>query len=116
MPRLAVLPVRGALGLDHVRRDTQRDYPVGRTAASGDPRIAVLDDDVIAEEPRRLGAGVGDQGLVLVQVQPEGLPEERRQPGLYLLGFGLRADESQQVVVGVPYVPKPPVAGVHRIA
>jgi hypothetical protein len=59
----------------------------------------VLDDDVVAEEPRRLGAGVGDQGLVLVEVQPEGLPEEPGQLGLDLLGFGLRPGETQQMVV-----------------
>jgi hypothetical protein len=59
----------------------------------------VLDDDVVAEEPRRLGAGVADQGLVLAEFQPEGLPEERRQFGLDLLGFGLRPDEPQDVVI-----------------
>jgi hypothetical protein len=36
----------------------------------------VLDGDVVAEEPRRLAAGVGDQGFLLVQFQPEGFPEE----------------------------------------
>jgi hypothetical protein len=59
----------------------------------------VLDDDVVAEEPRWLGACVGDQGLGLVEFQPEGLPEELRQPGLDLLGFGLRPDKSQYVVI-----------------
>ena len=99
VPRFAVPPVAGALGLDHVRRDPQRDLPVGRAAAAGALGVAVLDDDVIAEEPRRGGAAVGDQGLAGVQFQPEGLPEERRQLGLDLLGFGLRSDESQQMVV-----------------
>jgi hypothetical protein len=61
----------------------------------------VLDGDLIAEEPRCAGAGVGDQGLGLVQFQGEGLPQERRQSGLDLLGFGLRPDESQDVVVGL---------------
>ena len=79
-------------------------------------RVAVLDGDVIAEEPRPLAAGVGDQGLVLVEFQSEGLPEELRQPGLDLLGFGLRPDESQYVIVCVPYVLQAPVAGVHRVA
>jgi hypothetical protein len=67
--------------------------------AAGEFRVAVLDDDVIAEEPRWLGAGVGDQGLVLVQFQSEGLPEERGQPGLDVLSFGLRPGEPQQVVI-----------------
>src|SRR6202044_530089 len=60
-------------------------------------------------------AGVGDQGFLLVQLQSEGLPEEPREPGLDLLGFGLRPGESQYVVVCVPYVLQPPVAGVHRV-
>jgi hypothetical protein len=64
----------------------------------------VLDGDLIAEEPRRAGAGVGDQGLGLVQFQGEGLPQERRQLCLDLFGFGLRPDESQDVVVCVPEV------------
>jgi hypothetical protein len=59
----------------------------------------VLDGDVVAEEPRALGAGVGDQGLGGVQFQPEGLPEEPRQFRLDLLGLGLGPDEPQQVVV-----------------
>ena len=67
----------------------------------GYPRVAVLDDDVVAEEPCRLAAGVADQGLVLVQFQPEGLPEEPAQVGLDLLGFGLRPGESQQMIVGL---------------
>jgi hypothetical protein len=99
VPRFAVLPVAGALGLDHVRRHAQRDLPVGLTAASGELGVAVLDPDVIAEEPRRLAAGVGDQGLLLAEFQSEGLPEELRQPGLDLLGFGFRPGESQQVIV-----------------
>ena len=90
VPGFAPVPVGGGFGLDHVRRHAQRDPSVGRPAAEGDPGVAVLDDDVVAEEPRRLAAGVGDQGLVLVQFQPEGLPEEPRQFGLDLLGFGLR--------------------------
>jgi hypothetical protein len=50
----------------------------------------VPEGDVIAEEPSPLAAGVRDEGLVLVEFQFEGLPEELRQPGLDLFGFGLR--------------------------
>ena len=63
MPRFTVLPVAGALGLDDIRRYPQCDLPVGDTAASGAFRVAMLDAYVIAEEPRRLAAGVGDQCL-----------------------------------------------------
>src|SRR5271165_6915149 len=97
VPRFAVFPVAGALGPDHVRRYPQRDLPVDSPLALGDLRVAVLDLDVVAEKPRRLAASVGDQGFLLVQFQPEGLPEERGQPGLDLLGFGLRPDKSQYV-------------------
>jgi hypothetical protein len=65
----------------------------------GDPRVAVLDDDVIAEEPRRLGAGAGDQGLIRVEFQGEGLSQEPCQFRLDLLGFGLRPDEPQQMII-----------------
>ena len=102
VPRFAVLPVTGALGRDHLRRHPQRDFPVGRSLAAGEFRVAVPDGDVIAGEPRPLGAGVGDQGLVLVQLQSEGFPEERRQPGPDLLGFGPRPGEPEQMVVCVP--------------
>jgi len=59
----------------------------------------VLDLDVVAEKPRWLAAGVGDQGFLLAEFQPEGLPEERGQPGLDLLGFGFRPGKSQYVVI-----------------
>jgi hypothetical protein len=49
----------------------------------------VLDGDLVAEEPRRASAGVGDQGLVRVELQGEGLSQEPRQFRLDLLGFGL---------------------------
>jgi hypothetical protein len=75
----------------------------------------MLDDDVIAEEPRPLGAGVGDQGLGWVEFQSEGLPEEPCELGLDLLGFGLRPGESQQMVIRIPHVPEAAVAGVHRV-
>jgi hypothetical protein len=102
VPRFAVLPVAGALGLHDVRWHSQCDFPVGDAVASGAFRIAVLDAYFVSEEPRRLAAGVGNQGFLLVQFQPEGFPEEVRQFFLDFLGFGLRPDESQQLVVGIP--------------
>jgi hypothetical protein len=94
-----VPPVAVDLGLDDVRRYPQRDAAVDRPAAFGDLRAGVLDGDVVSEEPRPLAAGVGDQGFLLVQLQPEGLPEEFCQAGLDLLGFGLWPDKSQYVVI-----------------
>jgi hypothetical protein len=116
VPGFALVPVGGALGRDHVLRDPQRDFPVDRPAAPGQSRAAVLDGDLVAEKPRRASAGVGDQRLVRMEFQGEGLPQEPCQLGLDLLGFGFRPDESQQHIIGVPAVKQPPVAGVHRVA
>ena len=99
MPRFAVLPVAGALGPDHVRGHFQRDLPVGLPAAAGEFRVRVLDGDVVAEEPRLLGAGVGDQGLGVVEFQSEGLSEELRDACLDLFSFGFWAGISQYVIV-----------------
>jgi hypothetical protein len=59
VPRLAVDQVGGLPGRDHLPGHAQPDH-----AVDGGPGRAVLGDDVIAEEPRLLGAGVGDQRLV----------------------------------------------------
>jgi hypothetical protein len=61
----------------------------------------VLDGDLVAEESRRASAGVGNQGLVRVEVQGEGLSQEPLQFRLDLLGFGLRPGEPQDVVIGL---------------
>jgi hypothetical protein len=61
----------------------------------------VLGTDVVAEEPRPLGACVGDQGLVPVQFQGEGIAQEPFQFSSDFLGLGFRAGESQQVIVGL---------------
>jgi len=65
--------------------------------ASGDLSIVVLDGDLIAEEPRRLGAGVGDQRLGLGQLQLEILLQELGEALLDLLGFLLRSNKPEQV-------------------
>ena len=102
MPGFSLVPVAGALGLYHVRRYPQRDLPVGRTCGRRCCFVSQCWTMMsIAEEPRGLGARVGDQGLGPVEFQSEGLPEELRQPGLDLLGFGLRPDKSQDMVVGI---------------
>jgi hypothetical protein len=44
---------------------------------------------------------MGDQGLILVKFQGEGLSQEPGQFFLYLLGFGLRPDEPQNMIVGL---------------
>jgi hypothetical protein len=55
--------------------------------ASGDLSIVVLDGDLIAEEPRRLGAGVGDQRLWLGQLQLEVIAQELGEATFDLLSF-----------------------------
>ena len=59
--------------------------------------VVVLDRDLVAEEPRRAGAGVGDQRLVLGEFQLEFVTQELRQALFDLLGFGLRSGEPEQV-------------------
>jgi len=75
----------------------------------------VLGDDVIAEEPRLLGTGVGDQRLVRRQFQLELVAQEPGEALLDFLRFGLRAGEPEEMVICVPDIPEPAVAGVTRI-
>jgi len=75
----------------------------------------VLNGDVVAEEPRRACAGVGDQRLVLGQFQLEFITQERRQPLFDLLGLGLGSGEPEEVVIGVPTVSEPSVVRIMSI-
>jgi hypothetical protein len=109
---LTPLHVLGAFGFDHVHRHAQTDLAVDRPAARGLLPIVVLGRDLVAEEPRRTGAGVGDQRLVLGQLQLEILSQELAEATFDLLGFGLRPGEPEQDVVGVSHVPQPPVARI----
>ena len=59
--RSAAPQVGGAVGRDHRRGHAERDHTVGRPAAVGDLAVVVMDGDVVAEEARRVGAGVRDQ-------------------------------------------------------
>ncbi len=93
VPGFSLLPVRGALCLDHVLRDHQRDLTVDHTAAVCELSVAMLNSDLISEESCRAGAGMSYQGLIRVQFQGEGLPQEERQFLLDYLGFGFRPDE-----------------------
>ena len=77
MPGFAPAPVGGAFGRDHVQRHPQRDRPVDRRRPAGELVVAVLDGDLVAEEPRRAGSGVGDQGFVRVEFQREFVAQER---------------------------------------
>jgi hypothetical protein len=61
----------------------------------------VLDGDLVAGEGRRLGAGVRDQGLVLVEFQLEVITQELRQALLDLLGSGPGPGEPGEVIVGL---------------
>ncbi len=75
----------------------------------------MLDGDLVAEEPRRARAGVGDQGFLPRQLQLEVIAQECREAGLDLLSLGLRPGEPEEVIVGVPDVAEPPEAGILRI-
>jgi hypothetical protein len=65
----------------------------------------VPDGDLVAEEPRRAGAGMGDQRLVLGQFQLEILTQEPCQALLDLLGFGPWPDEPQEMIIGLCRAP-----------
>jgi hypothetical protein len=88
MPRFAVAPVGGALGLNHINRHAQRDFSVDGPAASADLAVVVLGDDLIAEVSCRPGAGMRDQCLVVVEFQLEFLAQELRQLIFDYLGLG----------------------------
>jgi hypothetical protein len=55
---------------------------------------------------------VRDQCHVLVEFQLEVITQERREALLDLLGFGSGSGESEEVIVGVPDISQPPVAGI----
>jgi hypothetical protein len=67
--------------------------------------VAVSGGDLVAEELRRACSGVGDQGLLLRQLQLEVVTQEPREALFDLLGFGLGSDEPEQVIVGLCRVP-----------
>jgi hypothetical protein len=61
----------------------------------------MLDRDVVSQEPRPLGPGMGYQGLFPVQFQSEGLSQEPGQVFLDYLGLFLCPGESQQMIIGL---------------
>jgi hypothetical protein len=54
--------------------------------------------DVVAEEPGGPGAGVGDQRLLVGQLQLEVIAQERRESTLDVLRLVTRADEPEEPV------------------
>jgi hypothetical protein len=80
---------------------TCSDATVGRSAASGQFSVVVTHGDLVAEEPCRAGAGVGDQRLGLGQFQLEVFLQELGEATFDLLGFGLWSGEPEQDVVGL---------------
>ena len=77
--------------------------------------VVVAHGDLVAEEPRRASAGVGDQRLGLGQLQLEVLLQELSEATFDLLGFGLRSGEPEQDVIGIPDVTQPPIRGILQI-
>jgi len=59
----------------------------------------VLDGDLVAEEPRRARAGVGDQRLLLRQFQLEVVLQEPGKAVSDLLCLGFRSGEPEEVVI-----------------
>ncbi|MEV0570080.1 hypothetical protein [Dactylosporangium sp. NPDC050588] len=94
----------------------QADDTVGAAAALGDLAVVVVHGDLVAEELRRLSAGVRDQGFLLRQFQLEVVTQERREAALDLFGFGLGSGEPEEGVVGVPGVMQPAEARIAGIS
>jgi hypothetical protein len=67
--------------------------------------VTVPGGDLVAEECRRAGSGVGDQRLFLGQFQLEVIMQEPREALLDLFGFNFRSDEPEEVIVGLCRVP-----------
>ena len=65
----------------------------------------MLGGDLVAEEPRRAGAGVGDQRLGLGQLELEILLQELSEATFDLLGLVLRSSEPEQDVICLCRVP-----------
>lgn len=104
--------VGGTLRLDNIGRYPQRNLAVGRASTCGLSTVAVLHDQVVAEVSRRPGTGVCDQRLLGGQFQLELITQERRQPILDFLGLGSWPGKSQQMIVGVAGVAKPPIGRI----
>ena len=111
----AVSTVGGALGLDHIHGDPQRHLPVDPSSAAGQFAAVVLDGDLVAEEPRRARAGVGDQRFVRREFQLELFAQEHRKTLFDLFGLGLGPGEPEQVVIGVAHVTQPAVSRIIRV-
>ena len=86
--------VPGAFGA--CQGDAQPDAAGRPAALAVEPGVALLDGDLVAEEPCCLGAAV----LGLGKLQLEAISQELPYPVLDFLG------QSEQEVVGIPYVPQ----------
>ncbi len=75
----------------------------------------MLRPDLVAEEPRRLAGGVGDQSLGLGKLQLELIAQELTDLRLDLLRFAPRTGKPEEKIVAIPHIPKPPVAGIVRV-
>jgi hypothetical protein len=93
--------IEGAPLPDNVPGHEQADLAVDHPAAPGDLRVGVLCPDLVAEEPRRLAGGVGDQGLGFGQFQRELLAQECPDLRLDFLCFALGTDEPEEKVVAL---------------
>jgi len=105
MDRLSTNQIGAAMLLQDRCRHAQLDHAVdraGHVSSAGFPGGASLvpleDPQLVAQEARRVGPGVGDQRLRVGQFQLEGVTQERRQLGLDLLRFGARPGEAKQEV------------------
>ncbi len=79
----------------------QPGHAIDRPATVGERPVVVLGGDLVADEPRSAGAGVGDPRLCLRQFQLELIAQELTEATFDLLSFGRRSGEPEQEVVGI---------------
>lgn len=92
----ATLTIGGTFRLDHRWGHAKGDVAINVPLATGELPIVVLDSDLVAEESGRACAGVGDQRLILGQLQCEVFTKELGQALGDVFGFGFRSGEPEK--------------------
>lgn len=97
------IPLSGAIfplaGRQPVGDVGDRVDVLGRASPAGHDGVGVLDGDLVAEEPCRAAAGMGDRRLLFGQLQLENLSQELPESAFDRLGLGFRSGEPTPAVL-----------------
>jgi hypothetical protein len=114
--RSALLLVQATESHHDLGGDHQLDAAAGPTMRPGRvdrAGLALLPSrDLIAEEPRLIRTGVGDQGLVRGHLQLEIIAQEVPDARFDRLGFAFGPYKGQEEIIGVAHIPQAAVIGV----